>query len=769
MNSKATTFLLMSTSLIGLGMTGSLQAQTISSPSTALPPDVVVTPPGAPASDAAAQAPAKTESSEALGDIIVTARKREETASRIPETISVVGSAAIQSRNITNLANVQTLVPAFSFAQLQDPSVVYVSIRGINSVRNSENPVAFVVDGVQTNDASQINLQITDIDRVEILKGPQGSLYGRNAIGGAINIITKKPTNDFSGTVKLTYENGNERDAGGSISGPIIKDVLLFRVGGQVRTYDGLIENEILHSKVDYFSDQNVFGKLYFAPIAELSFELKASHFHTRGGSYYYKLVGTGNTNKEIDFPILGTPNGLSELSDDQISLKGDIDLGFATLTSVSALNHNKNLLDGDIGFTPQDIGQLGEKFDNRAFNEDVRLTSRIDGSLKWVAGAYYLHKKQHAVAPVYLGSASVPGAVQPRDLGIELESFFNYPAAPGTLLYHRTDFEFTNDAYAAYAQGDYDLSRTLTITAGLRYDKEKRSAVNNGTVAFDPTTGKTGLIPADADVAKYRSNTYSAFQPKASIAFKPTSDRLYYATFSQGFRSGGFNNTLRPQFATYGAEKLTNFEIGAKGTFLDGRLRVEAAIFHMIDRNRPDFFFSITDSTQNIFSIATVRINGVELNVNAAPARGLTLSAGLSLLDTRIEQIDTTAIDPDPAHSGLGRHPSYVYHQQFTASAQYITSIGSGIDAFIGSDFLLKAGNYFWYTNDGFKQEPIPLLNGRLGVKRNGAEIRIFAENLLNFSYVTSHDPSFVFGFAGDDAFPAPPRRYGVTVSYQF
>lgn len=391
-----------------------------------------------------------TQESEApLGDIVVTARKREETASRIPESISVVGSQALKNRNITNLSGMQTLVPAFSFNQFQDPGVVYMSVRGINPLRNSENPVAFVVDGVQTNDATQINQEITDIERIEVLKGPQGSLYGRNAIGGAINIVTKKPTDHLSGSFKFSYKNGNERDFQGSLSGPIVDDKLWFRVGGMVRNYDGLIANETLKAKADGFKDEQIFRKLYYDATEALKFELRASHFHGTADAYYFKKVGLGDINNEDHYPIIETPQGLTERTFDDVSLKADFDLGFATLTSVSAYSHNINLLDGDLAISPEADGQLGEKFDNRAFNQDLKLASNGSGPFQWVAWVYYLHKKQHAVNPVYLGPALIPGAILPRDIGIRLDDFFALPEAPGTVLISRKDFDFTNKAYA--------------------------------------------------------------------------------------------------------------------------------------------------------------------------------------------------------------------------------------------------------------------------------------------------------------------------------
>lgn len=720
---------------------------------------------GAPSAPAEAEGAADANT---IGEILVTARKREESVFRIPEVVNVVGEAALNDRNITGLNKVQLITPAFTFNQVESPTYVYMSVRGINSVRNTENPVSLVIDGVQSQDPSQINQQLEDIARIEILKGPQGSLYGRNAVGGAINIVTQRPTDHLSGSVKFTYSNGDDRDLRGVISGPIA-DGVKFRIGGTIRDYAGLINNVTLRSKADFFKEGSIFGKLYLTPSEDIDLELRASHYHLRGGSYYYKLVGINDINNEDKYDVDETPQGLSTVDDDELSAKLDVNLGFAKLTSVSAYSHNKQILDGDLLISKIADGQLAQIFDSRAFNQDIRLTSNGSGPLRWVVGAYYFHKRQNVIAHVFLGPAFVPGTTLPRDLGIVLDPIFDFPNEAGTHLATRKHFRFGSESFAGYGQADYDISSQLTLTAGIRYDREKRTAFNYGSYAYDFGVGATVPVAPGLDIAKNRSRVFSAWQPKVSIAFKPTSTSLFYGTVSRGFRSGGFNNTIRPAFATFESEKLDNYEIGTKLGFFNGRLRFEAALFHMIDHNRPDFFFFVGDATQNIFNIKKTRIDGVEATISAVPLDGLQLTGGVSFLDTKILAIDTSAIDPDPTRSGLGKHPSYVYHTQVNASAQYTHDVGNDVEAVFGLDFSLKADNWFWYSNTNYKQEPIPLFNGRIAVRKGGAEIKAYVDNIFNFSYVTAHDPFFAFGFPQDDAFPAPPRRYGVSLSYKF
>lgn len=704
-----------------------------------------------------------------IGDIVVTANKRSELLSRVPIAVSAIGSKELEARNVTNLVQVQGLVPSFTFLQLQDPSVVYLSVRGINSVRNTENPVSFVIDGVQTNDPSQINTQLTDIERIEILKGPQGSLYGRNAIGGAINVVTKTPTNDFSGQIKASYRNGNEEDLSGSISGPIVDDKLLFRFGGSVRHYDGLITNVTLNQKVDGFHDSNVFGKLYFNPTDKLKFELRASHYYGKYGSYYYALAGIGQINREENYPIRGNPRGLSELKDDEVSLKVDYDASFAKITSVTAYSRNSNILDGDALHTPELDTQLGESFKNKAVNEELRFTSNHAGPFQWVVGAYYLHKKQVACSPFYLGSAFVPGALLPRQAGVELSGLCDDHNHAGTYLASLQHFIFRSDSYAGFGQASYDFSRRFQLTLGIRYDYQDNRAENLGTLVNGGGFGTSLQLPAASDVALNRKQTAKALQPKVTLSYKPDADQLIYATVSRGFRAGGFNNTTDPNFFTYQAEKVTNYEVGAKSSWLGGKLRTEAAAFYEDDRNRPDFVYFVTNATQNIFTLDKVRIYGIEGTISARPFQGFTVTASGTLMDSKILKANTSLVDPDPTHSAVGKHPSYIYHTQATFAARYEHQVSDDLVGAIAVDYSYKARNWFWYTNDGYKQEPISLVNAQVSMTYHKFELKVSAENVFNKFYVTEHDPYFALGFPQDLTYRAQPRRYGVTATYAF
>lgn len=699
-------------------------------------------------------------------EVVVTARKREETASRVPEAIAVVSGAALESRGITSLQGMPALVPSFSFNQFQDAATVYMSIRGVNSVRTGEPPVAMVVDGVQINDPSQINQELSDVERIEILKGPQGSLYGRNAIGGAINIVTRKPVNQFESLVRATYKNGNDRKIEGVLSGPV-SDKVLFRVGGGLRDFDGVIKNTFLNRDVGGARDGNAFAKLSIEPSDTLTMDLRATHFQSDYDSYYYKLAGIGRTNHEEDYDVRSSSLAPSKRQFDDVAFKVDADLNGVQLTSITGYSRSNQYRMGDLDFTPAQALEVGQRFLNEAVSEEIRLASTAEGRLQWVGGVFYLDKKQRLTDATYAGPDLVPGVTAlPAQLNASFGDFFGVPSLPGTLLYKRTDFRFKNTAYAAFGQADYELSPTLKLTAGLRYDVERREALNPA-----PTRLLGAPVEPAADVAPRRQKNFQALQPKLTLSYTPEPGQLYYGTVSRGFRSGGFNNTLRPEFATYKPESLWNFETGAKLSLFDGRVRVEGAVFYMDYQDRQDFFFNAVDVTQNIFNIDESRIQGAELSVHIRATDGLSFTGGIGLLDTKITKFDAArlrAIDPDPSHTAVGHHFSYVYHTSADLSAQYETALNDEIGLSVGVDYSYKARNWWWFTNLE-QQKALNIVNARVALTWRAVEVKLVADNLFNLSYVTSHDPSYAFGFPEDDVYPAEPRRYGIAVTTRF
>ncbi len=271
-----------------------------------------------------------------LEEIVVTARKREERLQDIPDAISTFSASAIEDAGIASVKDFTNLIPNMSLIQAQNQGTVAINIRGIGQVRNGEPPVAMVIDGVQLSSPNQITQELYDIERIEVLKGPQGALYGRNAIGGAVNIITKQPSNDFEHFLRLSAANGFDLKVQGGSSGPIVEDKVLYRISGSYQDFNGVIPNVTLGEDVDFMKDKNLRGRLLILPTERLSFDIRASYSKYDGGASWYIPLPDGqpnNTTEQVQGNILGLGN--RELQ--EYALKIEYEADFATLTSVTA------------------------------------------------------------------------------------------------------------------------------------------------------------------------------------------------------------------------------------------------------------------------------------------------------------------------------------------------------------------------------------------------------------------------------------------------
>lgn len=447
-----------------------------------------------------------------LDDIVVTARKREESLNDVPLSVSAVGSTTIERAGITSLDRLNAIVPSFSQVPAQDPGTNIITIRGITQVRFGEPPVALVVDEVQSSSPDQGTQELTDIERIEVIKGPQGSTYGRNAIGGAINIVTKLPTNNFENELSAEIGQGLFYRLFGSSSGPIVDDVLLYRVSATYKNNEGRIRNPTLGRKVDDYDSVSLRGRLIFKPSDVLTLDLRGSHENLDGGSAYYYPIFPGQDLNAVQ-PVVANRGGegLRRLRD--VSLKVDYDLGGVTLTSISAFAFAKAATLGqDLDFLPFPLapGFGGLVLDQtrrvKSWSEEIRLTSPSDQPFRWLVGAYYLKSHRDVTSSAFL----------------DLAGQGPYQAVQLSFLPERS----RNNAYALFGTLDYDFSQALKLSLGLRQDWDDRKQTN----------------PANnSRIAK----VFKSLQPKASLSYFFEPDKMVYLSAARGFRSGGIQRAV--------------------------------------------------------------------------------------------------------------------------------------------------------------------------------------------------------------------------------
>lgn len=656
-------------------------------------------------------------------DIVVTARQRSESLQQVPDSVTAFSSKAIEEAGIRSIDDVTALMPNISLVDSQDAGTVAISIRGIGQVRNGEAPVALVVDGVQMTSTDMIKQALFDVEQIEVLKGPQGALYGRNAIGGAINITTKRPTNELQGRVGVDYSNGDDRRLSGSLSGALVPDTLLFRVAADYRKFDGVLHNVTLNRKVDFVEDLNLRGRLIFTPAERLTIDLRGSYGDLKGGASWYIPLPDGQPNN-TSVPIQNDLLGKSPRKTKDASLKIDYEFDPFTLSSVSAYNDTKIDLVEDLEWTP--VSALGARQIRgyESFSQEFRLSSPSDQKLRWTAGAYLLDAKKSIDTIILLGDFV--------SSGLPVSAYAPLPVAGA-------DEDILTKA--AYAQVNYSATDALELTAALRYDNDEREQTNR-------------LVPGPK-----RKASFDEWQPKLSVKYSFSPDSMVYATAARGFRSGGFNPPTGVFPAIYRPEVADTLEVGTKNSLAARKLTLNAAAFYMRYKDQQVFILNVAD--QGIVNVAKTDIYGFELEAQARPARNVQLGASLGFIDTKVKDYNGTA-------QFRGNKVPLTYRWSYTLFGQYRLPLDDDRALVARVDYSGRSGNY-WHIDNADKQDAVHLVNARLTFDAKRYSIAFYATNLFKERYTEEFFAKEFSAGASDIRYPGQPRRYGVAATLNF
>lgn len=662
-----------------------------------------------------------------MEELIVTARKREENIQDVPIQVTAFSAQAILDAGISTTEDFVNLVPNMTLDDSFTFLNTFLVSRGVTQINNSDAPVAIVVDGVAQNNQKQFKQNLFDVERIEVLKGPQGALYGRNAIGGAINIVTRQPTGSYEGFLGASYGNGDAIEVWGGASGPIIGDKLLFRLAGSYKHDNGRIDNTFLGEKVDFIDhDYSIRGKLTALPTDWLTLDFRAMYNDFEAGAIYDTAVFSGDPNdfQEPTFDLPGETFGdILELT-----FKFDADLEFATLTGITGYTDLEENYRGDLDFTNRIdvpggfLGFLGpagqgQNLDVELLSQELRLVSPDDQRLRWIFGAYYIHTDRELLTRGFIDLDGTP------------EQFDN-PA----LVFLELSEDNDNDAWAIFGQIDVDLTDRLILTGALRYDRDRR----------EQRDLNSGLV---------RIATFDAVQPKVTLSYHLDDEKLVYASYGRGFRSGGFNAPTIPIFRD---ETLDNLEAGFKSQWWDDRVVVNGAFYYsFVDDFQFFFVDAAAGAAQVIANIDEVEISGIELEVQARVAEGLQVAAAIGTTDTEIK-----ANTPFP--TSVGNKTPRTTEWTFNLSVQYRRPITKSLSGFARVDYEHR-GDRFWQVDNADVQEPLDLLNFRVGVEGATWGLYVWGKNITDEEYFTDFGPIQFTGLTVDLGFLAQPARYGV------
>ncbi len=702
-----------------------------------------------------------------LEEIVVTARRRAETLQDAPVAITAFSAQDIENAGIERVEDFVALTPNVTLATSQGIGTSFLSIRGQTQVRNGESPVATIVDGVLQFSSLQFRQELFDIDSIQVVKGPQGAIYGRNATGGAIIINTKRPTQESSGYVNLGVGNGDEYSLEASISGGL-SETTVGQISAKYIDRDGYLDNITRGEKADRFEDLTVRGRVIYEPSNAFSADFRASVQNHKGRGIGFQFQGvniapdgitasgfgtdTGPVDANNVLPVRdnNVDTGERDMLDLSMRLVWEFDAG--TLTSTTSYTDIEEWADSDqfpytnarssaalFGFDGTQTGY----FDLQAFSQEVRFTSPDDQRFRWEVGAYYLEWDRF----VSLSTGVDTGAGILRITDTPLTD----PRNPTTSFLADDN---SNTAVAVFASFNYDITDTIEFTLAGRYDEEER--VQN----VSPLQFPAGLPGARNE------ETYDKFQPKVTLRYKPNDNSSWYVTWGEGFRSGQFNqNGIAAVAAGAGLigvtdavdqEESSSFEIGYKGLFLDNRLRLGAAIFDTEVENQQFFSFIGAISAQILTSIDQVGLQGGELDITFSVNENWDVYAAYGFTDSEIEVYN---FDP----TVVGNDAPYIAESTFNIGAQYGGALTSNKNFFARLDFE-RRGEQFWDVANSTARDTLDFVNAQLGIRSANDvwSLTLEVENATDEEYNSEW-------VAGGFSARAPGRIWGLDFRYNF
>ena len=500
------------------------------------------------------------ESDTQLGEVTVTAERQETDIQRTPLAITALDANQLRDYRVWSFSDLTALAPSLLTTEHGNSTgSVFINIRGVMGL-HSQTAVATYIDGVYQFETFSVPLQFNNVERVEVLRGPQGTLYGRNAFGGAINIITKKPTNKTEGYAEVDLGNYGQQRYSGSFSTPLLRDKLFLGVSGTVNQRQGIYTNTVTDAAFD--RPQSIAGGVNLRYLISPSWSLDVNGRFERNedkGSYPWVtsdsllfarpyVVGRNSANTERHNNVNGSM---------AVHYRGNR----INVDAISAvLDYRKWFpegLDGD--FTPVDISTVRSDDHIRTYTQEVRVSSNAnaDRKLNWTAGTFLW---------------TAPNGTNVNNTSRNSEA--------GTTIAQRNSL-YSNGGIAFFGQATYRLAAQLTATAGLLYDHETRKLGQDRN-----TMSTSGMLTVVNPYTSFETS-FGAVTPKVSLSYGLSAAALLYGQYARGFRAGGLN-VFAPSFADvpFGPEYSDSYEVGYKNTRLNKRLRINVAAFYLQQRS---------------------------------------------------------------------------------------------------------------------------------------------------------------------------------------
>ena len=716
----------------------------------------------------------------ALEEIVVTATKRVQSLQDVPIAVNAFNADTIEVAGINNAGDLAILTPALNINVNTNPFAARMIIRGVGTAQTDpalEPSVGLFIDGVYLGRTGLGMSDLTDIERIEVLQGPQGTLYGKNTNAGAISVITKKPNFEKSeGYVEASVGNYSMSKLTASASGPLTQN-LAYRLSGNINQRDGYYDNS---AGVDFndADDWNIQGKLQWEATESLSILLSGSRVErdttccgadaVQTESVNNELVAQGlspDSNDPYDYNVQSNADNRFAMESDLLSMTIDYDAGWGAIKSITAWNDYSYRVDQDPDRSELDILTLSnDKFSGDSFSQELRFTASPTDNVDYMLGAFYLEQntKRGGDEPfVFIGDDIITIGSQ-QDLPFPLP--FNFLVQPGDSL--TVDMNQDAETIAFFGQGTWHIGDQWHITGGLRWsDEEKKSDLFSQTysTAFsNQILGASFLdsvsTPIDATLERSSDNVDWMLSAVLDIS----DDSMVYASAGTGTKSGGFqtvNGTADDR--EFDDEDTTTYELGIKSTLLDARLRINAAAFYSEIENFQAQRQLETGLGTYVSNEAKVETSGVDFQVEAAPMPNLVLSAGLLYMHKY-------QITDGPEK---GADLPFTAEFSGTVAATLVFPLGDGgiywrTDYSYMDNHTTNVASATQLRDEDYDNRN--LINSKVGWRNDSWNVSVWGKNLSDDKYAMQTVLPFLV--SGMEAyFLAPPRTFGATVRYTF
>lgn len=701
-----------------------------------------------------------------LEEIVVTAQKREQSIQDVGISITAFSQENLSNIGATGIADIARHTPGLNFENFTDLKLSGTVLRGINADTGSagQDPsVGYYLDEVYLGPGVGANIDLFDVERVEVLRGPQGTLFGRNTIGGVVSITSKKPSETLEGYLEAGYGNYDQTRLKGSISGPLIDNLLAASFSAVYDDRDAYIDNKFRHADADGSHQKSARGALLFTPSENTEFLFSVDY---RKVTQRSKSMETLRYNPDGIPAQLGvTPNVdpkdrnvfSNYLGEERLEawggmLKTTIHFDGVDLVGVTGYREHDYFNLGDTDMGPLDLIRDGDPERVRRFTQELRLVSDNDSDLSWIIGLYYSDQDTNNISII--------------ELREDLLGIFGLPQ---TVLAGGSDAGMSAESYAVFASFSYQINDKFDVTLGIRQTYEKKS-IDYRQIDFEselgfPLLGGSFTVKSEDD--------WNAVTPMLTMTYRIQEQIMAYGTISRGFKSGGFNDALGSgDGISFDPEYLMNYELGLKSSWFDQRVIANVALFYMdwediqLGTDNPD--------TPNIFDPFTsnagkAHSKGIEIEAQALVSENLTVGANLSVMEAEYDEGEGVLAGGAELDK-ITQAPEY----KLGLNIMYRHPIGDNYELTMRGDYIRQGESYLAveYRDPYSKTDGYGLVNGRitLASKEGNWRLSLWGKNLTDEIYRVRHFDLFDNPLVGQSLSTLnAPRTYGAELRVDF